>query len=202
MAKLLFTGSDVLFSTWLFNTRKFPTKKSKWLYFIGYYLFIKMCDLFVESFYVVNEHLIDELKPLKLKKPIRVLVDPPVDVSSIMRKKHDRFNVIYYCPFGSNQVFIDWLYGFDFAQKVAKHYEDTDVNIIRLNGKSDMNYFYSIADFVLRPNRHDGQPRMIMECSQLGIPYYWSKDNPSVKEAINLIEIARFNKTQRTYSED
>jgi hypothetical protein len=47
-----------------------------------------------------------------------------------------------------------------------------------------MDDIYPLIDFYLRPNRHDGDPRMVRECIENGIPYYHSKSDPSVNDAI------------------
>jgi hypothetical protein len=184
--KLLHTGSDVLFSTRLLGGKNFPTKLSKYIYFLGMTIFVKLADLFVECHYVVSEHLINELKPLGLKKKIKILVDPPQSVAGIKRETHDGFNVLYYRGFGANQKYNDWVYGYDIAKKVKEFFGD-DVNLIEVNGNKNMQKIYPIVDFYLRPNRHDGAPRMIMECEQLGIPYYWSKENPDINSIQNEI---------------
>ena len=202
MAKLIFTGSDVLFCTRFVSKRKFPTKKSKLVYMFGMFLFVKICDLFVERFYAVSEHLIDELKPLGLKKPISVLIDPPQEIKNFKNKAHDGFTVLYYRGIGSNQIFKNWIYCYDEMKKVsqtlnANWYRGYDepslsngINIIEVNGNNDMNKIYPITDVLVRMCNHDGAPRMIMECEQLGIPFYWSKENPNKEDIIKFINDA------------
>jgi len=199
MAKLLFTGSDVLFSTRLIGGKKFPTKLSKYLYFLGMTVFMKLADLFVECHYVVSDHLIPELKPLRLKKKIKVLVDPPIDLTGVERKPHRGFNILYYCGKGANQKFKNWVYGYDimdylwlrnipnwhwYMEVSGEHTEfleiTDEIKIIEVNGNADMKLIYPYIDFYIRCNRHDGNPRMIMECEKLNIPYYWSKENPDI----------------------
>jgi len=205
MSRLMFTGSDVLFATRLVGGRKFPTKFSKYFYMLGYTVFIKLCDLFVEGFYVVSEHLIDELRPLRLKSAIKVLVDPPLYDEKFVKKAHRSFNILYYRGLGSNQVFKDWVYGYDVMQDVvgnfthdwfnAKKVENIldvvssrGINVIEANGDADMSKVYPFIDVMIRPNRHDGYPRMVIECEKNDIPYYWSKENPNVEDIIKFIE--------------
>lgn len=174
---ILFTGSDILYATRSLGGKKFPTKWTKYLYFLGMTFFAKLSDFFVERFYVVSPHLISELAPLKLRERVSVLVDPPQDVSMIEKKPHEGFNVLYYRGLGGNQKFKDWVYGKDIVDELKKRLA---VNIIEVNGNSDMKEIYPIVDFYVRPNRHDGMPRMIKECEKLNIPYYWSKENPDI----------------------
>lgn len=185
MAKLIFTGSDVLYATRLIGGKKFPTKYSKYIYFACMTLFVKICDIFVECFYVVSDHLIEELSPLKLKKKILVLVDPPRNVSTEKRIPHEGFCVLYYRPIGSNQKFLDWVYGYDVVVELMDIFSGSGIWFKGVSGKESN--VYEVADFYLRCNRHDGNPRMIMECEQLGIPYYWSKSDPDMELAIHEI---------------
>lgn len=198
-------GSDTLYATRLIGGKKFPTKKSKYLYFLGCTIFAKIADLFVDAHYVVSEHLIEDLKPLKLKKPFKVLVDPPLYTKKFEKKPHKGFNILYYRGLGSNQVFKDWVYGYDIMasiwirymwswQKTSKHttknvFDDAGdyIRIIEVNGDANMEEIFPIVDAMVRPCNHDGNPRMVMECEKNNIPYYWSKENPNEEDIINFI---------------
>ena len=186
MGKFMWTGSDLLYANLgalkHSNIKKYP-------YILAYWLFAKVLDFFVEGHYVVSEHLIKELKT---KKKVKVLVDPPLYPNKIEKVKHDDFNVLFYLPVTKNQKFTDWVYGDDIARNVMSRYgDDTSVFFIYVFGNDDMNRIYPEIDFYLRPNRHDGNPRMIMECEINGIPYYWSKENPDIDEIIKQIEEVR-----------
>jgi len=185
--KLLWTGSDVLFATRLLGGKKFPTKKSKYIYFFAMTVFAKLADIFIERHYVVSEHLIPEVRPLRLKKKISVLVDPPLYQEPIYKRKHDMFRVLYYRGLGNNQKFLDWVYGYDIIQQLKKLRRD--IHIVEVNGNQDMKYIYPYIDFMVRPNRHDGNPRIVMECKTNDIPYYWSKENPDIEEILKAIMI-------------
>ena len=129
---------------------------------------------------------------MNFKKPFKVLVDPPLYPNKIKKIEHDDFNVLFYLPVTKNQKFTDWVYGDDIARNVMSRYgDDTSVFFIYVFGNDDMNRIYPEIDFYLRPNRHDGNPRMIMECEINRIPYYWSKENPDIDEIIKQIEEAR-----------
>lgn len=204
--KLMWTGSDVLYATWAYGKR-FPTKKLKIPYFYGCTLFAKIADLFVEGHYVVSEHMIERLKPLKLRKSIKVLADPPKSFKRAIKKPHKGFNILYYRPKTNNQPFVDWCYGYDVVLKIIERIEEIDehgggwasvgaddlkkagaaIRVIEVDGSSDMSEMYPYIDFCVRPNRSDGNPRMIMECEQFGIPYYWSKENPDIEDILTKI---------------
>ncbi|MDH5570385.1 MAG: hypothetical protein OEY89_01390 [Gammaproteobacteria bacterium] len=185
--KLQWTGSDVLFATRLIGGIKFPTKKSKYIYFAFMTIFAKVADFFIQEHYVVSEHLINELKPLKLKKRISVLVDPPLYTKKYKKEKHRQFTVLYYRGIGSNQIFKDWVYGYDIFRTLKRRMNH--LNYIIVDGSQDMSKIYPLVDFYVRPNRHDGEPRMIMECENNNIPYYWSKENPNISDIINKINV-------------
>lgn len=188
MAKLIWTGSDTLFASRFVGGQKFPTLKKKYPYFWAMTVFAKIADIFVQEHYVVSEHLIKRLEPLKLKKPIKVLVDPPKPVEKLKMVSHEGFNILYYCPIQKNYKFFDWCYGIDIFHRVKWRFSDNkDVNFFYITGEHDMDKVYPYVDFYLRPNRSDGEPRMVMECEALGIPYYWTKENPSYRGAVQKI---------------
>jgi hypothetical protein len=103
----------------------------------------------------------------------------------IKKVKHDGFNILYYRGLGGNQKFKDWVYGYDIYKRMR--YVFPEVTFVEVNGDDDLSKIYPLVDFYLRPNRHDGNPRMVMECEYLGIPYYWSKENPDGLEIIKEI---------------
>jgi len=181
--KALWTGSDVIYAT------KYPreSKRSKWVYMFFYKIFVRIMDFFVEEHYVVSEHLKSELP--KLRKKVSVLVDPPKYTRRYRRRKHEGFNVLYYRARGNNQKFTDWIYGYDIYLVIKEMYED--LNFIEVDGTQDMAEIYPITDFYLRPNRHDGKPRMVIECEISKIPYYHSISNPDIYEITKTIDKAR-----------
>ena len=102
-------------------------------------------------------------------------------------EKSDKPNVLYYYPNKrKNRRFIDWVYGRDIFDEVKKR---VDVNWMVVDGSQDMNFIYKAIDGYIRPNRHDGMPRIILECKAMKIPYYWSSNfEPQVDEVIEFIE--------------
>lgn len=191
--KLMWTGSDALFATRFLGGRRFPTRWQKYPYMLALTVLAKLADRVIEGHYVASEETARVLTPLKLRAPIRVLNEPARDVSHIKRpprSKWGAFTVIYYCPLGGNQRFKDWCYGLDIFNEVASALWDT-VFFERIYGDSDMDEVYRHADFLLRPNRSDGDPRMVRECEALGIPVYHTTTEPSVADAIMAITSAQ-----------
>ena len=181
----MWTGSDVLFCT------KYPihSKKSKYIYMFCLRIFARIADYFIECHYVVSEHLRAELEPLKFKKPIKVLADPSKYNKPVKKRAHKEFNILYYRGLGSNQKFQDWVYGNDVMQNVYEMLdgENKNINLIEVNGNNDMDTIYPFVDFMVRPNRHDGNPRMVMECEINNIPYYWSREKPDSNKIVRMI---------------
>jgi len=201
----MWTGSDALFATRILGGRKFPTKRSKWLYFIGMTVFAKIADLFVQNHVVVSERLEKNLKPLRLKKKFEVLVDPPKEFDDIKQSHRGVVNILYYRSIGSNQKFKNWVYGYDIYKRIKDDLEGNDIRFIEVNGGADLSEIYPYIDFYLRPNRSDGFPRMIMECTSLRIPFYWSCEEPDVDTAKMMIQLAKYNKErgeEKDFSED
>lgn len=177
--KPLWTGSDVLFLI-----KYPPSKKRKYIYMFCYRIFAKILDFFAQEHYVVSSHLVKELSTV-VKKPIKVLPDPPLFTKKVQKIGHPTFNVMYYRPKTNNQIFTDWVYGYDIIQEVKK---EVDADFVELDGTFDMEEVYAETDFYLRPNRHDGNPRMVMECAINNIPYYWTYENPNKEDIIREIK--------------
>ena len=62
-----------------------------------------------------------------------------------------------------------------------------NINFIVVDGSRNMKDVFPVVDFYLRPNRHDGASRLRRECEIQEIPYYWTRRDPSVKEAMEAI---------------
>jgi len=95
-------------------------------------------------------------------------------------------NVLVYYPNGyQKRVDIKWLYGIDTIEKIETLHPEW--NFIYVND-SHKNIYQDI-DVILRPNRHDGYPKMIAEANFLNIPYIWSYETGQyVEPSINDIE--------------
>ena len=117
---------------------------------------------------VVSESLGYYLELFGIKQ-YDVVADPPISVNEIKRKSHKGVNILYYYPGDrGNRYFKRWVYGFDLYQKLLWSFRDVKFKVV--NGSQDMTEVYPIIDGYIRPNRHDGEPRMVMECEMLGIP--------------------------------
>jgi len=173
---LTWTGSDVLYAT------SFPKhfRKIKYIYCFGCRVFAKIADLFVHKHIVVSEHLIDELKPLKLKKPFEVRSNPVKYTEKFKKVNHFSFNVLYYRTKLRNSPFTNWVYGYDIITKLKE--EMPEIHMLEVNGKHDMSLIFPIVDFYARPNRHDGEPRLVRECKIQDIPYYHTYRDPSLED--------------------
>lgn len=188
--KLLWTGTDV------YLQNNYPYKSGLKFKIRTFFerIMVKLFEPFIQEHYVVSEHLIPELSK-HAKKPIKVrydFADSSVPTNECLacsrinwiypKTPHEGFNVLYYRPKKKNQKFIDWLYGYDIIEKLKSHY--SSINFIEVDGSQDMFEIFPIVDFYLRPNRHDGNPRLIVECENNKIPFYWSKGDPDIVEII------------------
>ena len=180
---LVWVGTDVLFMN------KYP-KGTRYRFRIKIFAFrvlVKILDrFFICRNWVVSDHLSEELN---LKRPTMLIEYPRSSpdyqhLQKYPKAKHEGFNVVYYFPGGrKNPKFFQWLYGWDIYSLIKKHF-DHKINWIIVDGSHDMSKIYPVTDFLLRCNRHDGMPMMVRECQANKIPYYWSKENPSIVEAM------------------
>ena len=95
-------------------------------------------------------------------------------------------NILVYIPNRFHRrINIDWLYGKDIIEALkSKHPE---WNFVYVDG-SKKNIYKNI-DIYLRPNRHDGYPKMVVEAKLLGIPCIWSYEGGKyIEPNINDIE--------------
>ena len=166
--KLVWTGSDVLYQLQYppFIRFRFRVK----IFFER--IITRLIQPFLECNVAVSDNLERELRELGYKN-IKVHPDPcsllcgQCDLTLHKGKhkkiKHEGYNVLYYIPKGKkNQKFIEWLYGWDLM--LGYKTLNPTHNIIEVNGDSDMSKIYPIIDLYYRPTRHDGMPRMILEC--------------------------------------
>ena len=188
--KLFWTGTDSLMLI-DYSMRKL-SKKPYWFVFR---IIIKILDFWIEAHYCDSENIADNVRRFGTKKPIKIFHDKLNYNNKYPKVKHTGFNVIYYCPKGGDRKFREWLYGLDLIKEIKL--KMPLINFIELDGTHDMSTIYPIADFLLRPNRHDGASRMRQECEIQNIPYYWTNKNPDINEAIKTIK-NEFNNKQRT----
>ena len=168
--KLMWTGSDVLYQLQYPPFIRFRFKVK--IFFER--IITRLIQPFLECNVAVSDNLERELRELGYKN-IKVHPDPVKYLKKYPKIAHEGYNVLYYIPKGKkNQKFIEWLYGWDLMLEY-KALNSTH-NIIVVNGDADMSKIYPIIDLYYRPTRHDGMPRMILECRMQEIEYYWSYD--------------------------
>ena len=68
------------------------------------------------------------------------------------------------------RIDLDWLYGWDIIQQLIERHSEW--HFLIADGTKD-NIWQDI-DVLLRPNRHDGLSRMVLEAQALNIPVIWS----------------------------
>ena len=149
----------------------------------------KLIDPLFREHWVVHQRIKNNLIKFGIsEKKIIIREDLPLDVSNVKRMGHEGFNVAYHYPGDRRgRVFKRWLYGMDIIEQLIKQFPK--YNWIELDGTMDMMKIYPILDAYIRPTRHDGMPRIILECQQLNIPYWWDEDfKPSVGETYAFVE--------------
>ena len=180
--KLFWTGTDSLMLV-DYSMRKIK-KRPYWFVFR---ILIRILEYFIEAHYCDSENVKNNLLKFGTNKKVIVKHDHVNYPEPFDKKKHNVFNVIYYNPKSrADKEFSRWLYGIDIIEKVKEKLPQ--VNWIELDGTKDMSEIYPIADFLIRPNRHDGASRMRQECEINDIPYYWTNSNPNVEDCINAIK--------------
>ena len=104
------------------------------------------------------------------------------------RIEHEGIYIAYYYPGDrGNRRFKQWVYGLDIIERVIPMFPD--IKFILLDGKQKMCSIYPTLDAYIRPTRHDGFPRIVIECLILDIPYYWDEEfQPSVSKLCAFLE--------------
>jgi hypothetical protein len=150
-------------------------------------IFWKLLDPFISQHWVVHPNMIRHLEKIGIdKNKISVkLVSTKCTYCRCCKKiKHPEFNIAYYYPGDrGNPKFKRWVYGMDIVEELLKRLPS--LNWIYLNGTQDMCDIFPILDMYIRPSRHDGMARLIVECEMTKTPYYW---NPEFKHDIDSIE--------------
>ena len=151
--------------------------------FLTKYIF----DKYTIKHVVAHELLKKELQTFGVKKEIQIIPAPIWFAKPFKKTKHSKFTLFFYLP--KSNKFNNWLYGYDYFLEVKKLF--TDIDYLIIDGKQDMSKIFPIVDFYLRPNRHDGDPRLVRECKINKIPFYWSQTNPQKTEIIKAITNAK-----------
>jgi len=107
----------------------------------------------------------------------KLVVDPPMYPDKVEKKRHEKFNVLYYRPKPVNlggQKYIDWYYGYEIFTDLKDYFKYFPlITFIETDGTTDMRTIYPYVDCYIRPNNWDGMPRMVLECQLNDIPYMW-----------------------------
>ena len=145
-----------------------------------------------DEHWIVSDRLRKELTDFGIdNRKISVHIDPPKKHIRVEKKWHEGFNVLYYLPHTSiaGMGYIRWVYGADVVRDVVFRFiHNPNIHFIQVSGSSDMELMYPYIDCYIRPSRHDGCPRMVIECRQNNIPYYYSESgNPNVDDIVKLI---------------
>ena len=183
-------GTDAL------KLKTFPPGKFIWKFRILFErLMWKIFEPLIDQHFVVHPNLSKYLTDFGIPaEKISVKADLPdcfYCVTPCEKKPHEGLNIAYYWPGGrGNGKFRRWVYGKDIIDQVKTYFPirsimgEIKINWIELNGCQDVCEIYPTLDAYIRPNRHDGMPRMILECEALKIPYYWDPNFKPTAEAV------------------
>jgi len=144
--------------------------------------------------WVTGERLLYDL-PSQTRNRARIKYWPSKYQTKVEKKAHKGFNVLYYNP--PNSTFNRWKYGLDLIEEIKQRVDG--VNWMAVDGSQDMNKIYAITDLYIRPSRHDGEPRMNIECQLNDIPMVYSYDENeasslrvlNIKDMVNHINMER-----------
>ena len=115
-----------------------------------------------------------------------------VNTTQLVKKRSAMsFNILYYDPLDTE--FQRWKYGIDIIAQIKEQL--SDVNWLKADGTQDMRELYAITDLYIRPRRHDGEPRINVECKLNSIPVIYSENgNPSAEHFIKEINLIKTNR--------
>ena len=170
---------------WLVKT--FPTDIRK----IPYITWVKvrawLLRPFIQEYWVDNAYLLQFVLSFKPTAKTRV-ISVPMDIRVYPKEPHPYFTILYYYPKREyNRKYCRWVYGKDIIEALANHYYP-EFMWVGVDGTKDMSRIMPFVDVYLRPNRHDGTPRLVEECWANGIPYYWSNSEPDMEAIFQFIQ--------------
>jgi len=104
----------------------------------------------------------------------------------LKKKEHKGFNILYYHPTEPGSVtklypvknkisFVAWKYGLDIIEELKR--KIPNVTWVPVDGTLDMENVYPCIDLMVRPSRHDGAPRINVECELNDIPVIYPLGN-------------------------
>ena len=184
----IWVGTDALTLT------KFPPGSRIWyLRILLRRMFYRIAGNLFDVHWVVHKRLTPHLLKIGIHYDrIKVIIDDTICRSCenlCSKKKHEDFTILYYAPKRSrNMKFKRWVYGLDIIDRLKQIDFSFNVRWIEVDGTQDMCSIYPSVDCMVRPSRHDGNPRMVMECKLLEIPYYWDESfEPKAQEIAEFI---------------
>lgn len=147
--------------------------------------------------WMIREHWIDHefLKANLIKfgineSKIKIVADPIWADVTVTKKPHDLFTVAYYRAYNKkNQVFKDWLYGYDLV-RTLKQRLPAFIEFIEIQPgmpKQQVLDLLALSDVYIRPNRHDGNSRLAAFCKAVGVPVYHTRENPKYGNLVDFI---------------
>lgn len=150
---------------------------------------VRLLDCLIGENWAFSSGLADEIKPFVRNKKIRVVIPPPDHISVKREPFGDVFVVGYYFPRTGNPEFVRWKYGLDLIWEAASILKSEEVRFLPFSGDhSEIAHALIGMDCYIRPARHDGTPRLVLACQELGIPYYYREDfNCSVEDVVKFI---------------
>jgi hypothetical protein len=183
----IWCGTDSLFLV------KFP-KQLPWykiFYVLSLRLFARICDFFSDEHYACGDQVLNNLKKFGMKKPI-TLFQNKLKYGELIRSVHENFIILYYYPQKRDCEFVRWLYGKDKYEKIKNFLLSIfdDIAFYEVDGSQDLEDYYEYTDLLFRPNRHDGDPRMVAECELNRIPVVWT--NTDVDNWILVLNILKY----------
>jgi len=170
-----------------------------WIKLIAYRWKWKIYHRIFDKHYIVHERLRKHLLDFGIKnEKISVVVDPPLFPGKYKKESHEGFVIMYYHPPKAclgGETYIRWKYGIDFIEQTKRAFiKIKDIHFLKIDGSTDMEKVYAVTDYMLRPSRHDGMPRMNIECEINKIPYYYSENGLPTNLAINSHILVNYNK--------
>ena len=198
---LKWTGSDVYYM------HTFPKQWPlyKWPYILALRLFAYIADRYIiQRHQVVSEHLIHELRmAIGATKPVEV---QPNDFAhgKVNRAKEKIFYVAYYIPISHLQwrrEWYSWLYGIDLIVKLMKELRPMNIHFLPIYFSNGVYAGLKYADVYIRPNRHDGNSRLVRAFQYNDIPVWYSVENPNYT-ALKEWVIEQYNKKHGKQTQD
>jgi hypothetical protein len=154
---------------------------------------MRVLDFFIAHHWVVSPRLLADLQKSALDlSNVAIAVHPPKYHAPIEKIQHDGFNILYYDP-GEGE-YSNWVYGIDIIDEIKSRL--AGVNWICIDGRQNMKEIFPIVDLYIRPSRHDGAPRILLECEINRIPVIYSEDGrPDADDFIRKINVIKRGET-------